>query len=60
MDDEIAIKHKNFSSKTWKKPNVVKIIDNICKKVTFSKLNVKFINLSLIIHIRIKNFGCQT
>ena len=36
---------KLFSSKTWKKPNIVKIKDKICKKVHFSKLNVKFIYL---------------
>ena len=58
MDDEIAIKHENVFFKTWKKPNIVKIIDNICKKVTFSKLNVKFINIFWIIYIKTQNFGC--
>ena len=49
-----------FSSKALKKPNIVKVIDDICKKVTFSKLNGKFINLFLIIYIKTQNFGCQT
>ena len=55
---KLRLSIKIFSSKTWKKPNKVEIID-ICKKVTFSKLNVKFINLLLIIYIKIQNFGCQ-
>ena len=36
-----------FPSKSWRKWNIIKIIDNICKKVTFFKVNVKFINLLL-------------
>ena len=57
---KLQLNIKFFFSKTWKKPNIVKIVDDICKKVNFSKLNVKFIYLFLIIHIKVQNFGCQT
>ena len=44
---------RTFPSKTLKKPSIVKVIDNICKKETFFKLNDKSNNLFLIIYIKI-------